>query len=130
MASSEKTAHAAPAAGSVVEVLQAMASELSQMAQVSDRLQLLISAALVADGAANAEHMREFQAIDLLVQRLHGTAIFTECLAAIASPDWRIDALAAAAAVPLSDLARRLGGESDAPARPGHADDGDLELFG
>ncbi len=116
----------------MVQVLEAIAGELAQMAQAGDRLQLLISAALVSDGRQNAEHLREFQSIDLLVQRLHGVAIFTGCLAAVTPGDWGIDAASAAVAVPLSDLARRLGGDKTAASCQRRKDDpsGDLEMFG
>ena len=114
----------------VVTALSAVAREVAQMAAVSDELQVLISAALVADGSSSAEHLREFQAIDLLVQRLQGVATFMEGLAARASPDWRIDVNGAAAAVPLSDLARRLTGGLDRRADPHETSDGSLELFG
>jgi hypothetical protein len=110
-----------------------LAEEIGDLARLSDRLQSLISAALLADGSANPDHVKEFQAIDLLVQRLHGVATFVDALAAATPVDWRVDAAAAAAGVPLGDLARRLGGLG-APAgasdqtRP--AETGDLDLFG
>jgi hypothetical protein len=95
----------------------------------------VISAALVADSSAHPDHLRDFQAIDYLVQRLHGVAAFMDALAvSAAAQDWRVDAAAAAARLPLSDLANRLGG---AHASAGAVDptsppptDGDLELFG
>ena len=116
----------------VVDALVAVGREIAALAEVSDRLQGLISAALVADGSRNADHMREFQAIDLLVQRLQGVSIFVEAMASQASPEWRMDAVGAAAKVPLSDLARRLTGDIEGPcvlrSEPG-VDDGELDLF-
>jgi hypothetical protein len=115
----------------LTETLTALATEIGELARLSDRLQFLISAALVADGAANADHLREFQAIDLLVQRLHGVTNFVESLSALMPAGWRIDAAAAASRVSLTDLARRLSGQSPAPLDSSSSDDddGDFELF-
>ncbi len=117
---------------SATETLRTVAAEVSHLADMSDRLQALISSALLADTTTNAGHLKEFQAIDLLVQRLHGVAIFISALAETTHPDWRVDAAAAAANIPLSDLARRLSGA--APTERAREDeplsDGDLELFG
>jgi len=112
--------------------LSAVALEINDLARLSDRLQTLISGALAADSSANPEHLREFQAIDLLVQRLHGVGIFMDALAGSISEDWRVAAAAAAANVPLGDLARRLGGdESLNGANSVHLPpSGDLDLFG
>jgi hypothetical protein len=76
----------------VAQTLMAVALEIKDLARVSDRLQSLISTALVFDGSANADHVREFQAIDLLVQRLHGVAIFMEALSDLAPLSWRLSA--------------------------------------
>jgi len=113
--------------------LSAVAVEIDDLAKLSDRLQSLISAALTADGAANSDHMKEFQAIDLLVQRLHGVAIFMSALAESTSVHWHVDAAAAAAGVPLGDLARRLGGLASPTAASDQTrplPSGDLDLFG
>jgi len=112
--------------------LSAVALEINDLAHLSDRLQTLISGALAADSSANPEHLREFQAIDLLVQRLHGVGIFMNALAGSIPEDWRVAAAAAASNVPLGDLARRLGSdESLDSANPvHHAPSGDLDLFG
>jgi len=115
------------------DTLDAVASEVTDLAIISDRLQALISAALVADGTTNADHMREFQAIDLLVQRLHGVAAFLVALARETPSEWRANAAAAAADVALTDLALRLTGAAPAPIEAEEAEldgSGDLELFG
>jgi hypothetical protein len=44
----------------LAQTLAVVATELADMAVVSDRLQALISDALLADGAAEADHVREF----------------------------------------------------------------------
>jgi hypothetical protein len=112
------------------QVLGSVATELQALAILSDRLQSLISKALVADSATNAEHLQEFQAIDLLVQRLSGVATFAHALSQAAPQTWRIDAAAAAASITLSDLSRRLSGHSDRRAsQPSHDDDSNFEMF-
>jgi hypothetical protein len=119
----------APAEG-VAQTLMAVALEVRDLARMSDRLQTLISTALVFDGSAHADHLREFQAIDLLVQRLHGVAIFVESLSELTPPGWRLNTGIAAAEVPLTDLARRLSGLSDRSASAGAGADDGYELFG
>jgi hypothetical protein len=113
----------------MTEILTAVASEVAELAVLSDRLQALISAALMAQGARDAEQMRQFQAIDLLVQRLHGVSVFIEGLRAVTPSAWQVDPSRAAAAVALSDLARRLAGIGPEPSSEADAS-GDLELFG
>jgi hypothetical protein len=113
--------------------LCAVAGEISELAQLSDRLQALISAALLADGSTDPDHIKEFQAIDLLVQSLHGVATFLGALADSTSTEWRVDAAAAASDVLLTDLARRLGGvcaSADALDQTRPPPTGDLDLFG
>jgi hypothetical protein len=116
----------------VVETLSAVAGEVRALAQLGDRLQALISVALVADSMTHVDHVREFQAIDLLAQRLHGVSSFIDALADGAPTEWTLDAAAAAAHITLSDLAKRLGGSAKASVTPAAdpADMGDLELFG
>jgi hypothetical protein len=119
--------HATP----VAQTLMAIALEVRDLAHLSDRLQTLISTALVLDGSTDADHLREFQAIDLIVQRLHGVAIFVERLSDLAPLSWRLNAADAALHVSLNDLARRLSSVSQ-PSSPVNAnagaDDG-YELF-
>jgi hypothetical protein len=113
------------------DTLDAVASEVTDLALISDRLQALISVALIADGTSNSDHMREFQAIDLLVQRLHGVAVFLGALARDTPCEWRANAAAAATDVALTDLALRLTGASLKPVEQAEPDSsGDLELFG
>ena len=92
----------------LAQTLMAVALEVRDLAQLSDRLQVLISTALVFDGSAHADHLREFQAIDLIVQRLQGVAIFVESLSSLSPLGWRLNAAEAASQVSLTDLARRL----------------------
>lgn len=110
----------------LARTLTAVAAEVADLAALSDQLQSLVSGALVADTATHADHLREFQAIDLLVQRLQGVSVFMAGLARAAPDDWRLDAASAAAEVALTDLARRLTGEDHADTAPA----GDFELFG
>jgi hypothetical protein len=119
-------------AAPVSQTLLAVAQEIGDLARVSDRLQVLISEALIADGTTNADHLLEFQAIDLLVQRLHGVSSFLETLADLAPADWRLDSVAAASNVLLTALANRLSGQDGASDLGSEAsgDDGEIELFG
>ena len=123
------------AADPIVDGLAAVGYEIASLAEVADRLQSLIGAALVADSRRNADHLREFQAIDLLVQRLQGVSVFVDALARQTSPYWRVDLTEAASGVALSDLARRLTGEEALPPLcdedkgADEGDGGDCELF-
>jgi hypothetical protein len=115
----------------VAQTLRAVALEVKDLALLTDRLQTLIGVALVFDGSTHADHMREFQAIDLLVQRLQGVAIFMQSLSDLVPLGWRLSVGEAAARVPLTDLARRLSGLPDPPSHTdanAGADDG-YELF-
>jgi hypothetical protein len=94
----------------VAETLSAVALEVNELAHLSDRLQTMISGALINDGATNDDHLREFQAIDLLVQRLHGVSTFVRALANATPVEWTVDAAGATADVVLSALAQRLSG--------------------
>jgi hypothetical protein len=107
--------------------LRTMAAELQRLAEISDGLQPLVSAALVADGATNHDHVREFQAMDFLVQHLHGVSAFAAALADGAPDGWRLDAADAATCVSLTDLAKRLAGQ--AAADPKDEVEDDFELF-
>ena len=120
-----------PKAEPIGHGLAAIGYEIASLAETGDRLQSMIGAALAADVARNADHMREFQAIDLLVQRLQGVSVFVDALTRQASPYWRVDLAEAAAGVPLSDLARRLTGQETLPplGEAPRSDEGDFELF-
>ncbi len=114
------------------ETLAAAALEVSELAQMSDRLQALISVALIAD-ATNDDHLREFQAIDLLVQRLHGVSIFMKALAGASPHHWQVDAKEATSGVVLSALADRLSGtvaESEPPPSSEDTSSGSMDFFG
>ncbi len=114
------------------QTLTAVATEVTELAVLGDQLQILVSSALMSDGATHAAHMREFQAIDLLVQRLQGVSVFMHGLARATPADWRLDAAPMAAQVALADLGRRLTGEActnDTLSRNAGSV-GDCELFG
>jgi hypothetical protein len=112
--------------------LETTAREIADMARLSDRLQELISVALLSDATRDPGHVREFQAIDRLVQHLHGVALFVSALSDAVPETWRVDAERAAGEVPLHDLALRLAGVVGPDLRAAAPSDqgGDLELFG
>lgn len=116
----------------VASLLAAVAVEVNDLARLSDSLQSLISSALVADCGTDIGHLREFQAIDLLVQRLQGVAAYVEELSRAAAADWRLDPASALARLTLADLARCLAGQAGAIGAEPQALDpsGDLQLFG
>jgi hypothetical protein len=120
----------AEGADPVAETLRALAQELGDLARLGDRLQGPISEALLAAGAADGARMKEFQAIDLLVQRLHGVCVFLDALSELAPPSWRLDCGPALDKVPLTDLARRLARIHHGGVHGGADLEGDLELFG
>jgi hypothetical protein len=116
----------------VASTLAAVAQEMERLARIGDRIQDLISGALLADIATTPEHVRDIQAIDLLVQHLDGIATFLSGLSDRADPQWRVDAAGAVLNVPLQDLADKLSGHLrtvDADADSTVQDD-DLDLFG
>jgi hypothetical protein len=115
----------------VAETLSAVALEVNELAHLSDRLQAMISGALINDGATNDDHLREFQAIDLLVQRLHGVSTFVTALANATPGEWKVDAAGATADVVLSALAQRLSGRPHAAEPAIKAEDaGSMDFFG
>jgi hypothetical protein len=59
-------------------------------------------------------------------------SVFIDGLARTTPDDWRLDPAGAAAEIALTDLARRLSGDTqeDHPPTQDCADAGDLELFG
>ena len=109
-------------------VLDVVASELADLTETADRVQLVLGAVLVEAARNDARLLVENQSLDLLVQRLQGLRQFVGALSEAVPPAWSADPVRAAQTVGLSDLAQRLaclppGSESaeDAP---------DFELFG
>lgn len=68
--------------------------------------------------------------LDVLTQRLHGTADFLGALAPGLPVDWVCDVDAAIRLLTLSDLARRLGHLTSDVGSAGDDKAGELEFFG
>jgi hypothetical protein len=101
--------------------LGACATELAALADRCEALQAGLAPALQS-GAA----IEEAQTLDLLTQSLCSVADYLHALSAGLPADWSVDPTAAAALVPLTELARRLtGGALRAPA-----ESGELDFFG
>lgn len=102
--------------------LAALAEELTRAGAGVEALSGLVSA-YVRDcpPERRAAAITEAQAVDGLVQHLEALAGFARALSEGRSVD------AAAGAVTLADLARRLA--ADAPQQPANPPSGDLELF-
>jgi hypothetical protein len=112
------------------DVIEAMRAELARLAADADRLQTVMSGAIVAASLIDPECLRESQLLDLLVQRLHGLSDFAAALGPTTSRLWLADPELAARSVRLADQAAVLAMPSSGP-RPAAPDvSGDLELFG
>ena len=101
--------------------LGACAGELAALADRCESLQAGLAPALQS-GAA----IEEAQTLDILTQSLAAVADYLHALSADLPVDWVVDASPAAAAVRLSELAKRLAGG----APPAAAEAGELDLFG
>lgn len=110
----------------LAEVLRAVRVELVELAEAGVKLQDILGPAIQHAGRApDPALIEEAQGLDRLVQRLSALSQFIQALTVELPPEWRIEVDAALAALPLSDLAGRLGrtGSSD------RAPSGDLDLF-
>jgi hypothetical protein len=105
---------------SLTRALTACADELAALSGRCGRLQ-----GALAPGLAGAAAIEEAQGLDLVTQSLEALATYLETLARGLPADWTVDAQAAAADLPLAELARRLLGQA-----PEAADSGELDLFG
>jgi hypothetical protein len=59
-------------------------------------------------GSLDARSIQNLQLLDILNQSLLALAAFSANAAAIASPDWKVDPVAATAGIKLASLAQRL----------------------
>ncbi|MGH6957984.1 MAG: hypothetical protein ACREEW_15065 [Caulobacteraceae bacterium] len=111
-----------PASGSfpLAQTLAICSRELTALAGACERLQHRLSPRL-----ARIDDAEEMQRLDLITQQAEAIATYLATLAASLPPHWSADAGAAAEALVLDDLARRLlAVEPLAPTTSG-----DLELF-
>ena len=109
----------------LAQVLRAAATELAELAAISDHLELLApSLGLVRDPAL----AERYQLADLLTQRLAGLTVLFDQLACGAPHDVALDIGAGLARLTLTAQARRFAGF--APAYEAASDPGDVLLFG
>jgi hypothetical protein len=101
--------------------LGACAGELAALADRCEALQAGLAPALQT-GAA----IEEAQTLDILTQSLAAVADYLHTLAADVPNEWVVDASSAAAAVRLTELAKRLAGGALLPP----PESGELDLFG
>lgn len=115
-------------AASVADILRAVCREVADAGQSACGLQETLSCFVPAPGQQDRA-VEALQAFDLLTQQLQGVAAFLDALAPTLPAVWMGDAAAAAEAVTMSDLARRLGCPHDGPLHAEGGDAGALELF-
>jgi hypothetical protein len=110
----------------MAHMLEAVALEMAALSQAADRLQALTG--VFGHGGVDAALIEEAQGMDALAQRLDALAGFLMRISQDAPGDWRLDIGPALAAIPLSDLANRIGHPVAAPSQA-VAPTGDCELF-
>ena len=96
--------------------LELVAREVADLAQLADQLQGLILRLATSAGAPDPVVLIEAQAVDLFSQRLVGLAAFVRALADAAPQDISANVAEAVRALTLTEQARRLSGETPAPA--------------
>lgn len=115
-------------AASIAEILRAVRREVADAGQSACDLQTTLSGVAQALGQQDRA-VEAFQALDLLTQRLQGVAAFLDALAPTLPICWVGDAAAAAQAVTMSDLARRLARPLDDLHHAKSEDAGAFEFF-
>lgn len=110
----------------LAEVLSAVRVELAELAVSGLRLQDILGVAIGQGGARpDAALIEEAQGLDRMVQRLSALSDFIQAVTADLPPAWRLDVDQALDALPLTDLARRLGRREMAEA----VESGEFEAF-
>ena len=110
----------------LAEVLQAMKVELAELADCGERLQDILGVAIQnATGRPEPALIEEAQGLDRMVQRLSALSAFIQAVTLELPSGWRLDVDAALDALPLTDLAGRLG-RRDVGAR---SPSGEFEMF-
>jgi len=108
------------------DVLQAMRVELAELADCGERLQEILGIAIRHSGKQPEPALiEEAQGLDRMVQRLSALSDFIQAVSHELPPGWRLDVDAALNALPLSDLAGRLGRRDVGVRAPA----GDLDMF-
>ncbi len=108
-------------------VVQAVASEVADLAVAADDLQTLVGS-LLSDPLAmiDSRAMEQGQALDAIVQRLQALQTFLSALAPSVQPDWSINPAEAANMVLLASLAQKLSGRAVDSAKE---EVGDCDFF-
>ncbi len=91
----------------IEQVLRDLGREIAAVRDLAERLEVVVEA---LGAHADPGQMVECQVADLLTQRLGGLALYVQTLA-VAPTSALLDIGEAAAALPLRDQARRLGGD-------------------
>jgi hypothetical protein len=119
MKAAETSAAASEKPVRMVEVIGRVGRELETLIHATNQLQnATVQLVIAADPKQRSQVMREVQALDSLAQNLNGLAVFLSGLARDMPQDWAIDPAAAARAVTLSSLRRRLGAETGNAGQP------------
>ncbi len=106
-------------------ILGTLGEEFSDLGLLADRLQGVLSPALLAV-AHDTECHKNIQMLDLFAQRLNALSAYVATLGQTVPRDWLINSEAALSTVSLSRLAWRLQG-TEAPEP--HVESGELDLF-
>jgi hypothetical protein len=109
----------------LVDILEAIAEELSDLGVELDELQITLSPAMY-EIAKNADYVRNVQTLDLMSQRLTAISTFVFSLNLSVPGSCLVNSSSALNGVKLSALAQRLMGAEHVPA---YGDSGDVDLF-
>ena len=109
----------------LVNILDAIAEEISDLGIELDELQTTLSPAMY-EIAKNADYVRNVQTLDLMSQRLTAISAFVYSLNLSVPGSCVVNSASALSEIKLSALAQRLMGAEQAPA---YADSGELDLF-
>jgi hypothetical protein len=109
---------------SAAQVLEAVAAEMAALAEAAERLQSMTGGWSQGDTVM----IEEAQGLDALAQGLDALAAFLARVGQDMPAGWELDIAAALAAVPLTDLATRIGHPVAVPSQA-VAPTGDCELF-
>ncbi len=110
----------------LAEVLAAMRIELAELAVCGLRLQDILGVAIAQGGARpDPALIEEAQGLDRMVQRLSALSDFIQAVTADLPAAWRLDVDQALDALPLTDLAGRLGRRETGAA----VESGEFEAF-
>ena len=110
------------------EVMARISSELTDVAQLIERL---LSNGRSTEFLASPDHMRVMQGIDLAVQKTHGLANFLDGIGQRLEPEHLIDITTALNLITLEDMKRRLKASIHEPpsADVYQKASGDLDFF-